>query len=262
MPFQPRDTVAKGRGKASRSGKGILDPRLSEVMREFQSFESEDAKAAFAHRWVTLAADRLNETWPVFYQLLALIKKRELYRNPDWIFAPGEKNRRAYSSFEEYFEERLRQPFARWAELEATYHFVTALCPELLEVPLEDANRARVVAQAKELEGDPLSPNGGDRRSERVSVLQCKTETQEEWGNSSDYLTRRLARDRPDLIDRMKAGEFRSVRAAALEAGIVKPSVSFPRDVHAAARALARHFTGDELKTIVELLVDMERRAA
>ena len=42
-------------------------------------------------------------------------------------------------------------------------------------------------------------------------------------GNSADYLTARIARDHPAILDRMKAGEFRSVRAAAIEAGIVKP---------------------------------------
>jgi hypothetical protein len=35
-------------------------------------------------------------------------------------------------------------------------------------------------------------------------------------GNHADYLTRRIARDRPDILDRMKAGEYPSVRAAAL----------------------------------------------
>ncbi len=39
----------------------------------------------------------------------------------------------------------------------------------------------------------------------------------------ADYLTRRIARDHPDILERMKAGEFSSVRQAALEAGIVQP---------------------------------------
>ena len=39
---------------------------------------------------------------------------------------------------------------------------------------------------------------------------------------NADYLTARIARDRPDILERMKAGEFPSVRAAALEAGIVR----------------------------------------
>jgi hypothetical protein len=42
------------------------------------------------------------------------------------------------------------------------------------------------------------------------------------YGNSNVYLTRRIARDRPDILARMKAGEFASVRDAAREAGIVR----------------------------------------
>ena len=41
-------------------------------------------------------------------------------------------------------------------------------------------------------------------------------------GTSADYLSRRIARDAPAVLERMKAGEFPSVRAAAIEAGIVK----------------------------------------
>jgi hypothetical protein len=41
-------------------------------------------------------------------------------------------------------------------------------------------------------------------------------------GNRSGYLVARMARDRPDILERMKAGEFTSVREAAREAGIIK----------------------------------------
>ena len=41
-------------------------------------------------------------------------------------------------------------------------------------------------------------------------------------GNRSDYLIARIARDRPDILERMKAGEFTSVREAAREAGMIK----------------------------------------
>jgi len=41
-------------------------------------------------------------------------------------------------------------------------------------------------------------------------------------GNRSFYLVARIARDRPDILERMKAGEFTSVREAAREAGIIK----------------------------------------
>lgn len=39
----------------------------------------------------------------------------------------------------------------------------------------------------------------------------------------AEYLTARIARDHPAILERMKAGEFASVRAAARAAGILKP---------------------------------------
>jgi hypothetical protein len=41
-------------------------------------------------------------------------------------------------------------------------------------------------------------------------------------GNRSDYLVSRMARDRPNILERMKAGEFTSVREAARAASIIK----------------------------------------
>lgn len=70
----------------------------------------------------------------------------------------------------------------------------------------------------------------------------------ERGSTNADYLTARIARDRPDILDRMKAGEYRSVRAAALDAGIVRRRVSIPADdCERAARALLRHFDAGEL---------------
>jgi hypothetical protein len=41
-------------------------------------------------------------------------------------------------------------------------------------------------------------------------------------GNSSAYLAARIKRDRPDIAAAVERGEFRSMRAAAIAAGIVK----------------------------------------
>jgi hypothetical protein len=43
-------------------------------------------------------------------------------------------------------------------------------------------------------------------------------------GNRSVYLVRRIARDRPDVLERMKAGEFETVRDAARTAGGIPPA--------------------------------------
>lgn len=53
-----------------------------------------------------------------------------------------------------------------------------------------------------------------------LSIVKVSSDTSP--GNGADYLTARIARDRPDILDRMKAGEFRSVRAAGIAAGIVR----------------------------------------
>jgi hypothetical protein len=42
-------------------------------------------------------------------------------------------------------------------------------------------------------------------------------------GNSQAYLLQRLARDAPETLERVKSGEIKSARAAAIEAGIITP---------------------------------------
>ena len=57
----------------------------------------------------------------------------------------------------------------------------------------------------------------GDRKSDnKVDTSTLK------GSRDADYPTRRIARDFPEILERMKSGEFRSVRAAVKEAGIVK----------------------------------------
>jgi hypothetical protein len=48
-------------------------------------------------------------------------------------------------------------------------------------------------------------------------------------GNGPAYLVSRLKRDAPEVAERLADGEFRSVRAAAIEAGIVKVPTVFER---------------------------------
>lgn len=48
------------------------------------------------------------------------------------------------------------------------------------------------------------------------------TRTQTGGGTSSSYLAARIKRDAPEIAERVMAGEFRSIRQAAIAAGIVK----------------------------------------
>ena len=42
-------------------------------------------------------------------------------------------------------------------------------------------------------------------------------------GTSQSYLLKRLARDAPEVLERVKSGEIKSARSAAIEAGIITP---------------------------------------
>jgi len=53
-------------------------------------------------------------------------------------------------------------------------------------------------------------------------------------------LARRIARDRPDVLERMKAGEYKSVRAAARDAGFIREEYRLPREPTAAGIYLAK----------------------
>ena len=69
---------------------------------------------------------------------------------------------------------------------------------------------------------EPLGAYGyGPGRGHKSPKTRRKP--QSKGGNKQKYLVAKIARDHPDVLERMKKGEFLSVRTAAIEAGIVKP---------------------------------------
>jgi len=76
----------------------------------------------------------------------------------------------------------------------------------------------------------------GENSSDIITAVLAKR------GTDADYLTARIARDRPDILDRMKSGDYPSVRAAAKEAGLVKSRISISMEPDKAARTIRRHF--------------------
>jgi hypothetical protein len=72
-----------------------------------------------------------------------------------------------------------------------------------------------------------LVDHGGDRKSDNFKASQ---ERQDQFdivnlkgGNQAAYLQARLRRDAPEVAEALERGEHRSIRAAAIEAGIIKP---------------------------------------
>lgn len=135
------------------------------------------------------------------------------------------------------------KPFSSWAEFCDTRRpFGLGIGHDVVEAILAEENANRLVVAVREevtarrmQEAEALTKHGGDRKSEEVQY-QGSNRTLKPRGETADYLAARIKRDRPDIAARVEAGEFRSMRAAALEAGIVKP----PCPVKAAKRAVEK----------------------
>jgi hypothetical protein len=70
---------------------------------------------------------------------------------------------------------------------------------------------------------------------------------------SWDRILPRIARDAPEILDRVKAGEFRSARAAAIEAGIIKPvpTIRLVEDLAKVAAGIRKHLTAEQVQQLV-----------
>src|SRR5262245_38833110 len=99
------DTVATGRMAASQSPVGLLHPDLDEPLADFQRLNTVEARAAFADRWLVRSARRLEEVWPMLYELLRIIRDGELYAQPGYL-----EQGRTYPDFKAYFEDVVKQP--------------------------------------------------------------------------------------------------------------------------------------------------------
>ncbi len=85
----------------------------------------------------------------------------------------------------------------------------------LADLELGDDARARARVASQAVAMPPLNRNGGLRKKGQPDMYQAA-----KYGKCAEYLTRRIARDHPNIHERMIKGEFSSVAAAAREAGI------------------------------------------
>ena len=87
-------------------------------------------------------------------------------------------------------------------------------------VPLDDAVNAAAHRIATVEPGPKNGQVGNGRPASSFDNVKPTFETG--GGNSADYLAARIKRDRPDIAEAVERGEYRSIRQAAIAAGIVK----------------------------------------
>jgi hypothetical protein len=83
------------------------------------------------------------------------------------------------------------------------------------------------------------------------------TSIQGRGSTSSAYLAAKLRRDHPEIADRMARGEFRSVRAAAIAAGIVRQTTALEQ-----IRKLIGKLDASELATLRDAIDELLREIA
>lgn len=77
------------------------------------------------------------------------------------------------------------------------------------------------------------------------------------YGSNPDYLTARIRRDAPEVAEALDRGEFKSARAAAIEAGIIKPvpTIRLVSDIRVVAAKLCQHLTPEQRHALAEALL-------
>lgn len=149
------------------------------------------------------------------------------WHQPLWrerIMPPGELFK--LNSFEEYITLEFRRGlgFKNWWALHSALETQGRIGDQAIrqlrhEIPGYTAKwreHRRLNTYAK---NDRKKQHGGDRRSDQAYNISLKTQ----YGTSADYLMSVLKRDHEGIANRYAAGEFRSVRAAAIAAGIIQP---------------------------------------
>ena len=95
-----------------------------------------------------------------------------------------------------------------------------------------------------------IESHGGNRKSVKSSTNIVHDISK----GGTDRIAAQIAKRRPDILKRMKAGEFRSVHAAAIEAGIVKPTASVPKTREGFVTYIKRTFSATDIRWIKDNL--------
>lgn len=178
---------------------------------------------------------------------LALIV-RELHRDGLW--------QQMFSSWDECCQALFRRPPAWVAQVVEGVRVLHGQ-GHVGAIPSEQALAAKAQGQAQQmlaLESPKFAPPGNPHGNRDNITVRG----QGDGGTSAAYLAARLKKaERDDLLAEIGPGKrFRSVRAAAIEAGIVKPvpTIRVTNDMEAVAAKLCQHLTREQRIQLIDLL--------
>lgn len=133
------------------------------------------------------------------------------------------RDKELYKHFFDSWEDFLRDYIGKPQEWVDNIVEGVKLLDQSRPIAANDALEA-AIAKAKE---KPLTHNGGDRKSDDYNRSDNIKLISKKGGTSREYLAARLSRDCPEVLGEIgKAKKYKSVRAAAIAVGIVKPKVT------------------------------------
>jgi hypothetical protein len=188
-------------------------------------------------------------------KILSLLPDCDWYQDPA-IYTDGETKRRAvirergkpWMTTEILSQEDVTEQYLK-PLLGETFN-VAEFLQRLVEGGLTPEEGAKALEQQYQ-----LIKHGGDRRSPQAKENQADIVSMKH-GNQAAYLQARLRRDAPEVADALERGEHHSVRAAAIEAGIIKPvpTVRLVDDMAVVAGKLCQHLTQQQRIQLIDLL--------
>ena len=156
---------------------------------------------------------------------------------------------------ENFWHERNVAQLHSVVKFESFNAFVTGELPEGLDTNIDTIKRlCEKDKEALDLIDRAIQGRQGERTDLVYNVHEVYVQsTDRPAGNTAAAAIRRLRKDRPDLHQSVIAGDL-SPHAAAIQAGFRRKTITVPVEVAAAARAIAKHFTQEEIAEIVRLL--------
>lgn len=141
------DKILEDIKKDIQNKRSLIDKEALKKYDNMKIISRGDLRARMADMLVNRLSARLSETWPRLYECLSLIKKYEIYKQPDWL---SDGDTKPFETFKDYFQSRVGHPFEAFVELEETYKFAQEYNDKWFDKPFEEAaalTRAEKAAQ-------------------------------------------------------------------------------------------------------------------
>lgn len=145
-----------------------------------------------------------------------------------------------YSSADEMLEEALEIP-PDWVRMAAA----------VLEATGENLSKAEIDHAIE------LKAHGRPRRDQEGKGVNHTFPDSARGTGNAEYIKARLRRDHPEIAEALERGEFKSARAAAIDAGIIKPvpTIRLTDDINKVAQAISRYLNDQQRIALAEALL-------